>query len=102
MDMHDSLDRFSCGPHKKLLQGPLGDGRARVPNLSPALYSAHDHAEGEFFSDANENAGRAREAAQAGQNGQEIAGRGGGLEAGCEAENPGRAGENLGSASENR
>ena len=73
-----------------------------MPNLSPGIYSAHDHAEGEFFSAANENAGRVSEAAQAGQNGQEIAGRGGGLEAGCEAENPGRAGENLGSASENR
>ena len=45
-----------------------------MPNLSPGIYSAHDHAEGEFFSAANENAGRVSEAAQAGQNGQEIAG----------------------------
>ena len=58
-----------------------------MPDLSPAMYSAHDHAEGEFFSAANENAGRASEAAQAGQTGQEIAGRGGGPEAGCASEN---------------
>ena len=57
-----------------------------MPNLSPGIYSAHDHAEGEFFSAANENAGRVSEAAQAGQNGQEIAGRGGGLQAGCDTE----------------
>jgi hypothetical protein len=63
------------------------NGRARMPNLSPAIYSAHDHAEGEFFSAANENAGRISEAAQAGQNGQEITGRGGGLQAGCASEN---------------
>jgi hypothetical protein len=58
-----------------------------MPNLSPGIFSAHDHAEGEFFSAANENAGRASEAAQAGQTGQEIAGRGGGLEARCASEN---------------
>ena len=58
-----------------------------MPDLSPAMYSAHDHAEGEFFSAANENAGRVSEAAQAGQDGQEIAGRGGGPEAGCASEN---------------
>jgi hypothetical protein len=58
-----------------------------MPNLSPGIYSAHDHAEGEFFSAANENAGRVSEAAQAGQDGQEIAGRGGGLQAGCASEN---------------
>ena len=44
-----------------------------MPNLSPGIFSAHDHAEGEFFSAANENAGRVSEAAQTGQNGQEIA-----------------------------
>ncbi len=65
-----------------------------MPNLCPGIYSAHDHAEGEFFSAANENAGRVSEAAQAGQNGQEIAGRGGGLQAGCASENPGYASEN--------
>ena len=63
-----------------------------MPDLSPGIYSAHDHAEGEFFSAANENAGRVSEAAQAGQLRQEIAGRG--LEAGCASENPGYASEN--------
>jgi len=58
-----------------------------MPNLSPAIFSAHDHAEGEFFSAANENAGRVSEAAQAGQTGQEITGRGGGPKAGCVSEN---------------
>ena len=38
-----------------------------MPNLSPGISSAHDHAEGEFFSAANENAGRVSEAAQTGQ-----------------------------------
>jgi hypothetical protein len=76
-----------------------------MPDLSPGIYSAHDHAEGEFFSAANENAGRVSEAAQAGQNRQEIAGRGGGLQAGCASEkheNPGSATQNPGCASENR
>jgi hypothetical protein len=35
-----------------------------MPNLSPEIFSAHDHAEGEFFSAANENAGQTAEAAQ--------------------------------------
>jgi hypothetical protein len=73
-----------------------------MPNLSPGIYSAHDHAEGEFFSAANENAGRASEAAQAGQPRQEIAGRGGGLKSRRASEEPGCASENPGCASENR
>jgi len=58
-----------------------------MPNLSPGIYSAHDHAEGEFFSAANENAGRISEAAQAGQAGQEIAASGCSIETGCITEN---------------
>ena len=57
-----------------------------MPNLPSGIYSAHDHAEGEFFSAAHDNAGRVSEAAQAGQDGQEIAGRGGGRQAGCDTE----------------
>jgi len=72
-----------------------------MPNLSPAIYSAHDHAEGEFFSAANENAGHVSEAAQVGQPRQEIPGRGGGLKARCTSENPAARAKTPGSASEN-
>jgi hypothetical protein len=41
-----------------------------MPNLSPGIFSAHDHAEGEFFSAAAENAGHTSKAAQARQDRQ--------------------------------
>jgi hypothetical protein len=65
-----------------------------MPDLSPGIYSAHDHAEGEFFSAANENAGRVSEAAQKGQAGQEIAVSGCGLDARCASENRDGTSEN--------
>ncbi len=38
-----------------------------MPDLSPGIFSAHDRAEGEFFSAADENNGHAGETAQARQ-----------------------------------
>jgi len=66
MDMHGSLDRFGAA-RTKAAEGPSGKGWARTPNLSPAFFSAHDHAEGEFFSAAKENTKQARQAAKTGQ-----------------------------------
>ena len=55
MDMHGSLDR--CGAARtKAAEGPSGKCQARMPDLCPGVFSAHDHAEGEFFSAPNENA----------------------------------------------
>ena len=62
----------SAAARTKLLQGPSGERRARTPDLSPGIFSAHDHAEGEFFSAANENAGHTGETAQARQNRQGL------------------------------
>jgi hypothetical protein len=63
----------SAAARTKLLQGPSGKGQARKPNLSPGIFSAHDHAEGEFFSAANENAGHSSETAQVRQTRQAFA-----------------------------
>ena len=62
----------SAAARTKLLQGPSGERRARTPDLSPGISSAHDHAEGVFFSAANENAGHTGETAQARQNRQGL------------------------------
>ena len=40
----------------KAAEGPSGKCQARMPDLCPGVFSAHDHAEGEFFSAPNENA----------------------------------------------